>query len=123
MFILILGNRALAADAEAADDFLRLAEHEPGFASYGYELESGGDAFARAVRIEGVHTSGNAMLARCFQDVLHRVDERFVLAIKCRWLAHGIQQIIRANEDRIDAWHTQDFLGGFDALDVLDHDD
>ena len=60
---------------------------------------------------------------RGLQDLLHRIDKRWVLAIERRRLPHRIEQVVRANKYRVDAGHAENFIRGFDRLHVLDHDD
>src|SRR5437660_11956306 len=67
--------------------------------------------------------SGDAVFSGGLQNVLDSIDEFFVLAVKGWRLAQGIVQVIGTNKHDIDAGHAEDFISGFDGLNVLGHND
>ena len=100
-------------------DLLRAVGHEPQLAVDGDELPALGDARLRLLDAERVNARRDLVPLAAREDVRERLLERLRRGRLAVGVAHARGQVVRADEDRVDAGHGEDLVGVPHRLDVL----
>src|SRR5262249_30718048 len=109
----------LFTEADLTNDLFRGVEHHAQLAGDGDELPAFVDAEADLVGAATMQTRSDLIPSAGFQDSFRHLSGSFAAGRLSVRSAHAGSQVVRTNENRVDAGHGENGVGILDGRDVL----